>query len=129
MLGVGGKASVIAVDACLVGVGRTPKVEGLTLKVAGVTYEEKGVTVNDFLQTPNRRIYAAGDVCLPYKFTHTADAAARIVIQNALFLGRKRFSASVIPWCTYTDPEIAHVGIYERATANRRIKVTPLVIP
>ncbi len=58
--------------------------------------------------------YAAGDVCQARNFTHTADAAARIVIQNALFRGRKRYSAFTIPWCTYTDPEIAHVGMYER---------------
>ncbi len=69
-----------------------------------------GVVVNDRLQTTNRHIYAAGDVCLQYKFTHMADATARIVIQNALFLGRKKVSALTIPWCTYTDPEVAHVG-------------------
>jgi len=128
-LETGGKTDVIAVDEILVGVGRTPNVEGLNLEVAGVTYDENGVTVNDFLQTTNRRIYAAGDVCLRYKFTHTADAAARIVIQDALFLGRKKFSASVIPWCTYTDPEIAHVGMYERDSEKRGIKVNTFVIP
>ncbi len=74
---------------------------------------EHGVIVNDRMQTTNRRIYAAGDVCSRFKFTHAADAQARIVIQNALFYGRKRASALVLPWCTYTDPEIAHVGIYE----------------
>ncbi len=63
------------------------------------------------------------------KFTHAADAAARVVIQNALFLGRKRLSALTIPWCTYTDPEIAHVGMYERDAAARGIPVTTFVVP
>lgn len=114
----------LKVDEILVGVGRTPNIEGLQLETAGVKYDHrKGVLVNDYLQTSNRDIYAAGDICLPYKFTHTADATARIVIQNALFHGRKKFSTLTIPWCTYTDPEIAHVGIYEREAIDRKIKV------
>ena len=63
---------------------------------------------------PIRRVYAAGDVCSRYKFTHAADAMARIVIANALFLARRKVTDLVIPWCTYTDPEIAHVGYYEK---------------
>ena len=105
-----------------------PNVEGLNLEGAGVAYDpRKGVEVNDFLQTANPRIYAAGDVCQAHKFTHTADAAARIVIQNALFRGRKRYSALTIPWCTYTDPEIAHVGMYERDARERGIPVDTFV--
>jgi pyruvate/2-oxoglutarate dehydrogenase complex dihydrolipoamide dehydrogenase (E3) component len=69
------------------------------------------VAVNARLQTSNPRVYAAGDVCSVYKFTHAADAMARVVVENALFFGRKRASALVIPWCTYTDPEVAHVGL------------------
>ena len=95
----------VAADEILVGAGRVPNVDGLGLEAVGVAYDRKaGVTVNDRLQTSNPRIYAAGDVCLSEKFTHTADFAARIVIQNALFLGRKTLSALTIPWCTYTDP-------------------------
>jgi pyruvate/2-oxoglutarate dehydrogenase complex dihydrolipoamide dehydrogenase (E3) component len=110
-----GKEEAIAVDEILAGAGRGPNVEGLNLESVGVQYDpRKGVLVNDCLQTTNPRIYAAGDVCLPWKFTHAADFAARIVIQNALFLGRKKASALTMPWCTYTDPEIAHVGLYER---------------
>jgi pyruvate/2-oxoglutarate dehydrogenase complex dihydrolipoamide dehydrogenase (E3) component len=71
------------------------------------------VKVDDFLRTSNPRIYACGDVCLEKKFTHAADFTARLVIQNALFFGRKRLSSLVVPWCTYTDPEVAHVGMYE----------------
>jgi pyruvate/2-oxoglutarate dehydrogenase complex dihydrolipoamide dehydrogenase (E3) component len=103
----------VSVDEILTGIGHAPAVAGLNLEAAGVQYDtKKGIQVDDFLQTTNRRIYAAGDVCLEHKYTHTADATARIVVQNALFLGRKRLSALTIPWCTYTDPEIAHVGLY-----------------
>jgi pyruvate/2-oxoglutarate dehydrogenase complex dihydrolipoamide dehydrogenase (E3) component len=84
----------------------------LNLAAAEVEADADGVKVDDFMRTTNRRIYAAGDVCLDHKFTHTAEATARIALQNALFLGRKRLSTLVIPWCTYTDPEIAHVGLY-----------------
>src|SRR4029077_2742983 len=80
---------------------------------------KEGVKVNDRLQTTNPRIFAAGDICSTYKFTHMADAMARIATQSALFLGRAKFSALTIPWCTYTDPEIAHVGLYEHE-ANKR---------
>lgn len=74
------------------------------------------IAVDDFLRTSNPVIYAAGDVCLPEQFTHAADASARVVIQNALFLGRKRASRLMIPRCTYTDPEVAHVGETPRET-------------
>ena len=75
----------LAVDKILVGVGRAPNVEVLGLESARVAYDKTGVTVNTKLQTSNPRIYAAGDICFPFKFTHTADALAQIVIQNALF--------------------------------------------
>ncbi len=114
----------ISADEILVGVGRIPNVEGLNLEAAGVKYNRFGVIVDDRLRTSNRRIYGAGDVAIPYKFTHTADASARIVIQNALFFGRKRLSALTVPWTTYTDPEIAHVGMYERDAEGKGIKVT-----
>jgi pyruvate/2-oxoglutarate dehydrogenase complex dihydrolipoamide dehydrogenase (E3) component len=105
-------------------------VEGLNLDVVGVEYDSKnGVIVNDHLQTSNPRIYAAGDICLQYKFTHTADAAARIVIQNALFMGRKKLSGLTIPWTTFTDPEVAHVGMYERDARERGIEVDTFVRP
>jgi len=117
----------IPVDEILVGVGRRPNVEGLGLEAVGVTAEKTGVKVNDRLQTTNPRIYAAGDICSPYKFTHAADFQARIVIQNALFVGRARASALTIPWCTYTDPEIAHVGLYEREATARGIRIKAFV--
>ena len=114
-------------DAILVGVGRAPNTEGLDLDAVGVAYDKTGVNVDDHLRTTNPKIFAAGDICLAPKFTHTADFAARIVIQNALFLGRKRFSALTIPWCTYTDPEIAHVGLYEKEALDRGFKVQTFV--
>jgi pyruvate/2-oxoglutarate dehydrogenase complex dihydrolipoamide dehydrogenase (E3) component/uncharacterized membrane protein YdjX (TVP38/TMEM64 family) len=121
---VDGKEATLAVDEILAGAGRTPNVEGLNLEAVGVKYDpRKGVLVNDHLQTTNPRIYAAGDVCMAWKFTHAADFAARIVIQNALFLGRKKLSALTMPWCTYTDPEIAHVGLYERDARDRGLEI------
>ena len=126
----GDDKSTVAVDAILTGTGRVPNVDGMNLETAGVDYDKTvGIKVNDFLQTSNRRIYAAGDVCLEHKFTHTADASARIVIQNALFLGRQRLSALTVPWCTYTDPEIAHVGLYVRQARERDIPVKTFTIP
>ncbi len=119
-----GREEAIEVDEILVGAGRAPNVEGLNLEAAGVNYEAgkgRGVLVNDRLQTSNRNIYAAGDICLPYQFTHMADASARIVIQNALFFGRKKLSALTIPWCTYTDPEVASVGLSEQEAQKRKV--------
>ncbi len=118
----------LAVDAILVSVGRAPNVEGLGLDAAGVAFDRAGVTVDRYLRTTNPRIYAAGDICFPFKFTHTADAMAQILIQNALFphpfgLGRRTTDGLIIPWCTYTEPEIAHVGMYESDANAKDIPV------
>ena len=127
-LAAGGSDRALRVDEILVGVGRAPNVEELGLEIVGVACDgTKGVVVNDRLQTTNPRIFAAGDVCSDYKFTHNSDFQARIVIRNALFLGRARASALTIPWCTYTDPEVAHVGLYEHEARARGIPVTTLV--
>lgn len=112
------------VDTLLVAVGRAPNVEGLNLEIAGVAYDVKaGIQVDDHLRTTNSRVFAAGDVCSQYKFTHAADFMARIVIRNALFKGRAKASALVIPWCTYTSPEIAHVGMYAKEAGARGIAI------
>jgi pyruvate/2-oxoglutarate dehydrogenase complex dihydrolipoamide dehydrogenase (E3) component len=125
--GAGGSIAIEA-DAILVAVGRAPNIEGLGLEGAGVAYDVRtGVRVNDRLQTTNRRIFAAGDVCSPLKFTHNSDFQARLVVQNALFLGRARASRLVVPWCTYTDPEVAHVGMGERQAQARGIAVRTFV--
>ena len=125
-----GEVTTITVDQILTGIGRMPALQGLELEAAGVTYDaQAGIRVDDFLRTRNPRIYAAGDVCLEHRFTHSADASARIVVQNALFLGRKRLSALTVPWCTYTDPEIAHVGIYVKQARERNIPVKTFTVP
>lgn len=104
------------VDQLLVSVGRKPNVDDLGLESVGVKFDTKtGIEVDDRLRTTNPRIFAAGDVCSAYKFTHAADFMARIVIGNALFFGRSKVSRLTIPWCTYTSPELAHVGL----TANQ----------
>lgn len=121
---------IVEVDELLIAVGRSPNVEGLGLEAAGVDYSRRsGVTVNDRLQTTNPAIYAAGDVCSAYKFTHAADHLARIVVQNALFLGRKRASRLTIPWCTFTSPELAHVGLSEDDARQRRIEIDTFTQP
>lgn len=111
------------VDQLLIAVGRAPNVEGLGLETVGVDFDKKGVKVNDRLQTANPRIFACGDICSPYQFTHAADFMARIVIQNALFKGRAKASSLIIPWTTYTSPEVAHVGLYEKDAKAQGIAV------
>jgi pyruvate/2-oxoglutarate dehydrogenase complex dihydrolipoamide dehydrogenase (E3) component len=123
-----GAAAELVVDEIILGVGRAPAVAGLNLAAARVKFDRvKGVTVDDYLRTSNPTIYAAGDVCSQFKFTHMADALARIVIRNALFHGRTRVSSLIIPWCTYTDPEIAHVGLNEADAKSRGIKLKTFI--
>jgi pyruvate/2-oxoglutarate dehydrogenase complex dihydrolipoamide dehydrogenase (E3) component len=125
-----GQPVEVRADAIFVGVGRVPNVQGLNLEAAGVAYDaKKGVAVNDQLQTKNRRIFAAGDICSRFQFTHAADAMARVVLQNSLFFGRVRASALVIPWCTYTDPEVAHVGLSEAEAKAQGINVQTFTEP
>ena len=129
-----GRARVLACDEILVGAGRAPNVQGLELERVGVAYDAKlGVKVDDFLRTTNPRIYAAGDICMAWKFTHAADAAAKIVVQNALFsfgpFGKQRLSKLVMPWCTYTSPEVAHVGLYERDAKAQGLEIDTYQVP
>ncbi len=124
-----GETQEVVVDQILVGVGRAPNVENLGLENMGVEFDQRsGVKVNARLQTTNAKIYAAGDICFPFKFTHTADAMAQIVIQNALFphpfgLGYASTESLIIPWATYTHPEIAHVGLYEQDAKEKGIEI------
>ena len=124
-----GMTKQLVVDDILVGIGRAPNVDGLGLELVGVEYDQRaGVKVNGGLQTTNPVIFAAGDICFPLKFTHTADAMAQIVIQNALFphpfgLGRASTDSLIIPWATFTEPEIAHVGLYEKDAQDKGIEV------
>ncbi|MEO1133621.1 MAG: mercuric reductase [Cyanobacteria bacterium J06639_1] len=128
-----GEEEFVTVDEILVGAGRAPNVEGLNLEAVGVEYDtRKGVIVNDNLQTTNPKIYAAGDICMNWKFTHAADAAARIVLKNTLFspfgFGKYKLSDLVMPWATFTDPEIAHVGIYEHEAEAQGIEISTIKV-
>ena len=121
----------IVVDEILVGAGRQANIEGLNLDAIGIaTDPHKGILVNDFLQTAQPHIYAAGDVCMDWKFTHAADFAARIVIKNAFFspfgLAKSKLSNLVMPWVTYTHPEVAHVGLYKHQAT---VPTTTITIP
>jgi pyruvate/2-oxoglutarate dehydrogenase complex dihydrolipoamide dehydrogenase (E3) component len=118
-----GEAYEEVVDTLLVAVGRAPNVENLGLEKAGVAFSPKGVQVDDRLRTTHPKIFAAGDICSPYQFTHAADFMARIVIQNALFFGRAKASALTIPWCTYTVPELAHVGLNEDQARDKHVAI------
>ena len=116
-------------DALLVAAGRAPNVEDLGMPAAGVAYDQSGVVVNDRLRTTNRRIFAVGDVCSRLQFTHAADFQARLVIANALFMGRGRNSRLVIPWATYTSPEVAHVGISVEDAAHAGVELDTVTVP
>jgi pyruvate/2-oxoglutarate dehydrogenase complex dihydrolipoamide dehydrogenase (E3) component len=108
----GAKGNIEA-DEVLLSIGRVPNVEGLGLEEAGISVDpQRGIKVDDFLATTNPAVYAAGDVCLDLKFTNAAQASARIAVRNALSGRQERQSQVVIPWCTYCDPEIAHIGLH-----------------
>jgi pyruvate/2-oxoglutarate dehydrogenase complex dihydrolipoamide dehydrogenase (E3) component len=121
--------TTLRVDDIAIGVGRSPNVEGLDLRQAGVAFDsEHGVQVDDLLCTTNPRIYAAGDVCLQHKFTHAAEASAQLAVANAIQGREKRWSAVTIPWCTYTDPEIAHVGLHVREAREQSIPISTFTV-
>jgi len=87
------------------------------------------VTVDDHLRTSNSNIFAAGDISSQYHFTHAAEALGRNSVQNALFFGRKQASNLVVPWCTYTEPEIAHVGLNEGSASKSGIEIKTFTLP
>ncbi|MBZ0113408.1 MAG: FAD-dependent oxidoreductase, partial [Thermoanaerobaculia bacterium] len=123
-----GATREVAVDELLVSVGRAPNVESLELEKAGVEFDRKGVRVDDKMRTTNSKVFACGDVASPLQFTHAADAQARLVLRNAFFFGRSKSSDLVVPWCTYTSPEVAHVGLYAKEAQLRGIDVETLRI-
>jgi pyruvate/2-oxoglutarate dehydrogenase complex dihydrolipoamide dehydrogenase (E3) component len=115
-----GMRSDLQSDEIILSIGRVPNVEDLRLSNAGITTEAPhGIAVDDFLCSANSNIYAAGDVCLDLKFTNAAQSSALLAVQNALLGTKKGYGGLIIPWCTYCDPEIAHVGLYV-AEAHRR---------
>jgi pyruvate/2-oxoglutarate dehydrogenase complex dihydrolipoamide dehydrogenase (E3) component len=122
--------SQIATDAILVGTGRVPRIDDMGLDAAGVDHDPvRGIRVDDCLRTDNPAIYAAGDACMEHRYTHVAATTARMAVANALHGGCRKLSELVIPWCTYTDPEIAHVGLYVREAMARDIAVSTSTIP
>ncbi|MBC8369589.1 MAG: mercuric reductase [Planctomycetes bacterium] len=123
---IGAKDYVVDADQILLATGRAPNVDGIGLAKANVAFDKHGVKVNDNLRTSNPRIYAAGDVIGNYQFTHAADAMARIVVRNAFFFGRGRLSSLLVPWATYCDPELAHVGLHLSDAAQQQIDLDEL---
>jgi pyruvate/2-oxoglutarate dehydrogenase complex dihydrolipoamide dehydrogenase (E3) component len=108
-----GDEKLATVDEILIATGRHPNVESLNLDIAGVKVAKHGIQVNQKLQTTNSRIYACGDVIGGYQFTHVAGYEASVVLKNALFLPASKADYRVVPWCTFTDPELAKVGLSE----------------
>ncbi|MEM1181461.1 MAG: FAD-containing oxidoreductase [Acidobacteriota bacterium] len=126
----GSRRSERTVDRLLVAAGRRPNVEDLGLEAAGVEYHRRGIEVDRAMRTSNSRIFAIGDVASALQFTHLADAQARMVVRNAFFFGRGRASDLVVPWCTYTSPEVAHVGMTAAEAAERGpLKVETITLP
>jgi pyruvate/2-oxoglutarate dehydrogenase complex dihydrolipoamide dehydrogenase (E3) component len=117
---IGGKdgARVIAGSHLLVAAGRKPNIEALGLELAGIAADKRGITVDQGLRTTNKKVYAIGDVAGGLQFTHVANYHAGLVIRNALFRLPVKASTAHIPWVTYTDPELAHVGLTEAEAAK-----------
>jgi len=115
--------SELAYDALLVGAGRKVHVDGMGLEAAGVKFSATGVEADDHLQTTNHAVYAAGDVARPEKYTHAAIATGKLAVANALDGAGKRVSELVIPRCTYTDPEVAQVGLTPQEAAEQGISI------
>ena len=108
-----GESETLLGSHLLVAAGRSANVAGLGLEAAGVAFTQKGITVDSHLKTTNRRIYALGDVVGRYQFTHMAGHHAGVVVRNALFRLPAKVEERAIPWVTFTDPELAHVGLKE----------------
>jgi pyruvate/2-oxoglutarate dehydrogenase complex dihydrolipoamide dehydrogenase (E3) component len=119
----------VEADALLIAVGRRPNIEGLGLEKIGVACDERGIKVDARQRTTLRHIYACGDVCGPYPFTHVAEYQAGIVIANALFRLPKKADYRVVPWATFTDPELARVGLSEEQARARGFEPEILRFP
>jgi pyruvate/2-oxoglutarate dehydrogenase complex dihydrolipoamide dehydrogenase (E3) component len=107
----------------LVAAGRRANVDGLGLEAAGIRYSEKGIEVDARLRTSNRRVYAIGDVVGGLQFTHVAAHHASVVLKNILFKLPARVENRAVPWVTYTDPELAQVGLTEALAKERGVTV------
>ncbi|MEO5963117.1 MAG: mercuric reductase [Thermomonas sp.] len=123
-------SSEIVTDAVVVGTGRRPRIDDLGLDAAGIHHDPvRGIHVDDYLRTTNPFVHAAGDVCMEHRYVSVATVTGRMAVANALQEGRQRLSELVIPWCTYTDPEIAHVGLYVREAMRRDIAISTVTVP
>ncbi|HSA59210.1 MAG TPA: mercuric reductase [bacterium] len=120
---------IVPFDQILVAVGRAPNVGGLDLERAGVRYSKKGIEVDTHLRTSSKHIYACGDVVGPYQFTHMADHQARLILRNALFPGKSKIDYRVVPWCTFTDPEVARVGLNEKEAKEKKVSYDVYTYP
>jgi pyruvate/2-oxoglutarate dehydrogenase complex dihydrolipoamide dehydrogenase (E3) component len=120
----GGKEFVHRADEILVTVGRTPNTDGLNLEASGVEHDAKGIKVNSNLKTTAKNIWACGDVVGPYLFTHMAEYQAGIVLRNALFKLSTKVDYSSVPWTTFTDPEVAHIGLTESEAIEKDLNYT-----
>lgn len=116
------KEKKIKADKLLIAMGRTPNLEGLNLENAGVEYDKKGIRVDNRLRTANKNIYAAGDITGAYQFTHAAGYEGGIVLSNAIFHLPRKTDYTLLPWCTYTDPELASIGMNEKRAKEAGIK-------
>jgi pyruvate/2-oxoglutarate dehydrogenase complex dihydrolipoamide dehydrogenase (E3) component len=117
-----GQKKSIEVEALLVATGRRPNTAGLDLEEARVDYDRRGVQVDSTLSTSQPHIFACGDIAGPYQFTHTADYQARLVVRNILIPWKKaKADYTWVPWTTYTDPEVGHVGLSEEEAKKRNI--------
>ncbi len=116
-------------DQILVAVGRRANVDNLGLQAAGIEYSERGIQVDARMRTSRKNIYAVGDVCGLYPFTHMAEYQAGIIISNAVFRFPKKADYRVVPWVTYTDPELARVGLTENQAREEGVEPTVLRFP
>jgi pyruvate/2-oxoglutarate dehydrogenase complex dihydrolipoamide dehydrogenase (E3) component len=124
-----GMEGEIQADEVLLSIGRVPNVEELDLETAGVDFDTgEGIRVDDFLRSTNSNVYAAGDVCLELKFTNAAQSSARMAVRNALMKLQLRNSGSTIPWCTYCDPEIAHIGLHVWEARQQSIPIKSFTV-
>jgi len=119
---VGDKKMELVAEEVMIAIGRAPNVENLGLEKAGVEYGKRGIPVNPFLQTSQPHIYAIGDVNGAYPFTHMAAAEAGVAVGNALLPVKRRISYAVAPWTTFTDPEVARVGMNEAEAKQKGLK-------
>jgi pyruvate/2-oxoglutarate dehydrogenase complex dihydrolipoamide dehydrogenase (E3) component len=120
----GGEAKTLRCDTILVSVGRTPNTEGLGLEKIGIQYDRRGIKVDSRLRTNLKHIYGAGDVIGGYLFTHASGYEGSIVTVNAIGHMPKKVDYTHLPWCTYTEPELASIGMNEKRASTAGVKYT-----